>query len=72
MIKKHFKQRLLRIDCCGYLVTNYGEGGGGLQNGRGEREVLPLRKGGVGKSFSHAEGGAQKVLGSFLRSSLKF
>ena len=27
------------------LVTNYGEGGG-LQNGRGAREVLPLRKGG--------------------------
>ena len=46
------------------LVTNYGEGGG-LQNGRGgAREVLPLRKGGGGKSFSHAEGGgAQKVLG---------
>ena len=31
-------------------------GGGG-----GAREVLPLTKG--GKSFSHAEGGAQKVLG---------
>ena len=46
------------------LVTNYGEGGG-LQNGRGggASEVLPLRKGGGGKSFSHAEGGAQKVLG---------
>ena len=31
---------------CAYkgLVTNYGEGGG-LQNGRGAREVLPLRKG---------------------------
>ena len=36
--------------------------GGGLQNGRGgARVVLPLRKGGGG--FSHAEGGAQKVLG---------
>ena len=44
------------------LVINYGEGG--LQHGRGgAREVLPLRKGGGGKSFSHAEGGAQKVLG---------
>ena len=42
------------------LVTNYGEGGG-LQNGRGGgTEVLPLRKGGGRKSFSHAEGGAQK------------
>ena len=39
-------------------------GRGGLQNGRGgAREVLPLRKGGGGKSFSHSEGGAQKVLG---------
>ena len=34
------------------LVTNYREGGGGLQ------QVLPLRKGGGGGgSFSHAEGG---------------
>ena len=34
-------------------------GGGGLQNGRGASEVLPLPKGGggVGKSISHAEGG---------------
>ena len=46
------------------LVTNYVEWGGGLQNGRGGAcEVLPLRKGGGGKSFSHAEEGAQKVLG---------
>ena len=40
-------------------------GRGGLQNGRGGEgasEVLPLQKGG-GKSFSHAEGVAQKVLG---------
>ena len=29
--------------------------------GGGAREVLPLRKGGGGKSFSHTEGGAQKV-----------
>ena len=48
----------------GLLVTNYGEGGGvGYKTGRGAREVLPLRKGGGGKSFSHAEGGAHKVLG---------
>ena len=42
------------------------KGRGGLQNGRGEGacEVLPLRRGGGGgKSFSHAEGRAQKVLG---------
>ena len=38
--------------------------GGGLHNRRGgAREDLPLRKGGGGKSFSSAEGGAQKVLG---------
>ena len=34
------------------LVTNYGGGGGGLQNGRGACEVLPLRK----------RGGAEQVL----------
>ena len=46
------------------MVTNYGEGGRGLQNGRGgAREVLPLQKRGGGKSFSHSEGGAQKVMG---------
>ena len=47
------------------LGTNYGEGGG-LQNGRGGGHVkfYPYEKGGGGgKSFSHAEGGAQKVLG---------
>ena len=37
--------------------------GGYKTGGGGAREVLPLRKGGGGKSFSHAEGGAQKVLG---------
>ena len=31
----------------------------------------PMKRG-CGKSFSHAEGGAQKVLGKFLRGSLKF
>ena len=30
------------------------------------------RGGGAIKSFSHAEGGAQQVLGSILRGSLKF
>ena len=44
------------------LVTNYGEGG--YKTGGVACEVLPLRnRGGGGKSFSHAEGGAQKVLG---------
>ena len=44
------------------LVINYGERGG-LQNGRGGHvKFCPYTKGG-GKSFSHAEGGAQKVLG---------
>ena len=44
------------------LVTNYGKGGATKREG-GAREVLPLQKGGGGKSYSHAEGGAQKVLG---------
>ena len=48
--------------CYKGVVTNYGEGGATKREG-GAREVLPLRKGGGGKSFSHAEGGAQKVLG---------
>ena len=59
------------LNCKG-LVTNYREGGG-YKTGGGAREVLPLRKGGGGgKSFSHSEGGAQKVLGLFLCGSLKF
>ena len=38
-------------------------GRGGLQNGRGGHvKFYPHEKGG-GKSFSHAEGGAQKVFG---------
>ena len=39
------------------LVTNYEEGGGGLQNGRvGASTVIPLQKrGGAEKSFSRAE-----------------
>ena len=38
-------------------------GRGGLQNGRGGHvKFYPYEKGG-GKSFSHSEGGAQKVLG---------
>ena len=45
------------------LVTNYWEGG--LQNGRGGTLSFTSRKkgGGGGKSFSHVEGGAHKVLG---------
>ena len=47
-------------------------GRGGLQNGRGGHlKFYPYQKGG-GKSFSHSEGGAQKVLGLILRGSLKF
>ena len=42
-----------------------GGGGGGLQNGSGACEVLPLRKGQAGKSFSHAEGGQNKFWGIF-------
>ena len=34
-------------------------------------KFYPYEKGGR-KSFSHSEGGAQKVLGLFLRGSLKF
>ena len=47
------------------LVTNYGEEGGGATKreggGWGACEVLPLQKGAGGKSFSHIEGGSQKV-----------
>ena len=38
-------------------------GRGGLQNGRGGHEVLPLRKGGAEKVLAILKGGAQKVLG---------
>ena len=45
------------------MVTNYREGGRYKTVG-GTCEVLPLQTGGGGrKSFSHAEGGAQQVLG---------
>ena len=38
--------------------------GGGLQNGRGlAHEVLPLRKRGGWKGFSHAKGGHKKFWG---------
>ena len=47
------------------LVTNYGEGGGATKWDRGGG--TKSRKG-----FSHAEGGAQKVVGCFLSGSLKF
>ena len=42
------------------MVTNYGEGG--LQNGRGACEVLPLQKRGW-KTFSHTEGRGTKGFG---------
>ena len=45
------------------LIT--GRGGGGIKREGVACEVLPLRKGGGRKSFSHAEGGTQKVWGSF-------
>ena len=47
------------------LVTNYGEGG--IQNGRGYVKFYAYRKGGGGKSFSHAEGagGYNTFWGSF-------
>ena len=43
------------------LIT--GRGGATKREGGGAHEVSPIRKGGGGKSFSHAEGGTQKVLG---------
>ena len=55
---------MIMVACRGKgLVTNYGEGGGGYTTGGVVApEVLPLQKGGRGgKSFSHVEGGAQKV-----------
>ena len=46
------------------LVINNGEGGGATLRGGGSSEVLPYtKKGGSGKGFSHAETGAQHVLG---------
>ena len=46
------------------LVTNDGEGGGYKTGGGGHVKFYPYEKGGgVEKSFSHAEGGAQKVVG---------
>ena len=43
------------------MVTNYGERGGGLHNGRGgAREVLPLRKGGAEKVLAILKGGGHK------------
>ena len=35
-------------------------------------KFYPYEKGGGVKSFCHAEGGAQQVLGSYLCGSLKF
>ena len=42
------------------LVINYGEGG--HTTGRGHVKSYPYKKGGGGKSLSHAEGGVQNVL----------
>ena len=53
------------------LVTNYGEGGG-LRKRRGGHVKFYSYENGGRKSFSHAEGGAHKVLGYVLCSSLKF
>ena len=48
-------------------------GRGGYKTGGGGRmKFYPYKKGGGGKSFSHAEEGVQKVFGYFFRSSLKF
>ena len=44
----------------------YNAGGGG-----GAVKFYPYEKGG-GKSFSHAEGGAQQFLGYFFRGNLEF
>ena len=46
------------------LIT--GKGGGGMGS------FTPMKGEGGGKSFSHAEGGAQQVLGYFLQGSLMF
>ena len=43
------------------LITGAEEGGGERWEAAGATEVLPLQKGG-GKTFSHAEGWAHKVL----------
>ena len=51
------------------LIT--GRGGGGLQNGRGAWEVVPLQKGGAGKVVAMLKRGHKQVLGYFLRCSLK-
>ena len=40
------------------LVTNYRKGG--LQDGRGAHEVLPLRKGGAQKVLAMLKGGGTK------------
>ena len=54
-------------NCRGFRVWSLsaGRGGGGLQNGRGGGHVkfYSYEKGGGGTSFSHAEVGAQQVLG---------
>ena len=53
------------------VLTNYGEGGG-LQNGRGAREVLPLRKGWAEKVLAMLKGGHNKFWGSFSAVARRF
>ena len=46
------------------LITGRGGGGGGYKTGgRGAYELLPLRKEGGAKSFSHAKWGDTKSFG---------
>ena len=58
----HHTWPLLECHLCKGVVTNYGEGGGYKTGGGGTGSFTPTKRGG-GKSFSHSEGGAQKVLG---------
>ena len=54
---------LSETETCNGLVTNYGEGGGGLQNGRVRGHV---------KFYSYEKGGAENVLAILKRGHKKF
>ena len=54
------------------VVINYGEGRGATKREFGASEVLPLQKGGGGKSFSHPEGGHRQFWGIFNMGACKF
>ena len=55
-----------QIKCRAFRDWSLITGREGLQNGRGGHvKFYPYEKGETEKRFSHAEGGAQKVLGSF-------